>query len=204
MENSSIFKFKFGPFGRFSRWLWTFAQSEHQLFDCEIIKSISADEERWENEKHNHEFVLQSETECCLEASVEERPLLLDVVKRVLLIKTQLLLKTCPFCPIFLQLRRLPQNKNQIEDSPFYTHPAFSANAQVNGLRLKCVTVTLKTFWECVGKSFWRGDGSNKYVNKWHIDVTGAALAQAEKPGYAYHSETWVAPCDCVKVCVCV
>lgn len=37
-----------------------------------------------------------------IEASVEERPLPLDVVKRVLLIKTQLLLKSRPFCQIFL------------------------------------------------------------------------------------------------------
>lgn len=41
-----------------------------------------------------------------------------------------------------------------------------------------------------MGKSFWRGDGSNKYVNRLHIDITGAALAQVEKAGYACHSET--------------
>lgn len=40
------------------------------------------------------------------------------------------------------------------------------------------------------GKIILEGRWSNKYVNRLHIDVTGAALAQVEKPGYAYHRET--------------
>lgn len=124
MKNSSIFKFKFGPFGRFSHWLWTFAQSEHQLFDCEIIKSISANGERWEAQP----WICPPEwlcgcrvLVCCLEASVEERPLPLDVVKRVLLIKTQLLLKSRPFCQIFLPSTSPTSTKSSWRLSILYT-----------------------------------------------------------------------------------